>query len=314
MSSDAAAELLRRREIRRSLIEWAKHNGYVPAKHHRLLIERLEAVASDSISRLMVFMPPGAAKSSYVSILFPPWFLANNPKAAIIAASHTTELAEKFGRKVRNHIADDSVTLGIALSSDSQAAGRWALTSGGEYYSAGVGVAIAGYRGDIALVDDPVRSREDAFSESARERVWEWYRADLLPRLKPGGRVVLVMTRWHESDLAGRLLAEMESGGEHWEVVSLPAEAEPNDPLGREVGEFLWGDDSYGYAQNLREQKKIQPPFNWSALYQQRPSPESGEYFQASWLKPYTQNELPDLKTLSIFGASDYAVSEGKGD
>ena len=136
---DAAAELLRRREVRRSLTEWCRHCGYEPAAHHRLLIEKLEAVAGGSIPRLAIFMPPGSAKSTYGSILFPPWFLANYPTAAIVAASHTTELAEKWGRRVRNLISDHSSRLGIALSSDSQAAGRWALTSGGEYYSAGVG-------------------------------------------------------------------------------------------------------------------------------------------------------------------------------
>jgi predicted phage terminase large subunit-like protein len=315
MSPDeAAAEVLRRREIRRSLVEWCRHCGYEPAAHQLLLISYLEKIARGEINRLIVCMPPGSAKSTYTSILLPPWFLANNPHKSIIAASHTIELAEKWGRRGRNLVSDNSPTLNIAISSDSQAAGRWALTSGGEYLSAGVGTAIAGFRADLALIDDPIRSREDADSENARERTYDWYRSDLAPRLKPGGRVILIQTRWHEDDLAGRLLAKMEGGGEHWDVVSLPAEAEPNDPLGREVGEMLWGDDDYGYANSLRQEKATQPAYNWSALYQQRPSPESGEYFQASWLKPYAPHELPDLATLSVFGASDYAVSEGRGD
>jgi hypothetical protein len=307
MSSDAAAELLRRRGVRKSLTEWARHCGFEPAPHHQLLIDRLERISRGEISRLAVFWPPGAAKSSYGSILFPPWFMANNPGKSIIAASHTTELAEKWGRRVRNLVSENGVTLGVSLSPESQAAGRWALTSGGEYFASGVGSAIVGFRADAAIIDDPVRGHEEAYSESTREKVWEWYKSDLLTRLRPGGSVVLISTRWHEDDLAGRALQE---GG--WEILSLPAEAEPNDPLGREVGEFLW-DDSYGYANWLRAQKATQLPSNWAALFQQRPAPEEGDYFQAAWLKPYAPNELPDLKTLSIFGASDYAVSEGRG-
>ena len=186
------------RAIRRSLTDWARHCGFEPALHHRLLIRNLERVASGEIDRLAVFMPPGSAKSTYTSILFPPWFLARTPNASIIAASHTTELAEKWGRRVRNLVTEHGSTLRLDLSSDSQAAGRWALTSGGEYYAAGVGVGIAGFRADLAVIDDPVRSREDADSQAVRDRTWDWYKTDLLTRLRPGGRVVLIQTRWHE--------------------------------------------------------------------------------------------------------------------
>ena len=302
----ALLEELRNFETRRSLTNWSRLAGYEPAAHHRLLIEKLEAVASGAIPRLAVFMPPGSAKSTYSSILFPPWYLANNPTAAIIAASHTTELAEKWGRRVRNLIAEHGSALGIALSSDSQAAGRWALTSGGEYYAAGVGVGIAGFRADIAIIDDPIRSREDADSDVVRERVWDWYKSDLLTRLKPGGRVIAIQTRWHVDDLAGRLLADMENGGERWEVVCLPAEAEANDPLGRKPGEWLW-DDEYGYAKSLVGQKKVQPARNWSAMYQQSPVPDTGDYFKADWLRPY--QSAPPRSTLKVYGASDYAVT-----
>ena len=113
-----------------------------------------------------------------------------------------------------------------------------------------------------------------------RERVWDWYKSDLLTRLKPGGRVIVIQTRWHVDDLAGRLLADMENGGERWEVVCLPAEAEANDPLGRKPGEWLW-DDEYGYAKSLVGQKKVQPARNWSAMYQQSPVPDTGDYFKA---------------------------------
>jgi len=308
---EAARAILQRRAIRRSLTEWCRFCGFEPALHHRLLIAKLEALARGEINRLAVFMPPGSAKSTYSSILFPPWFFANNPGAMMIAASHTTELAEKWGRRVRNLIADHSFVLGISPSMDSQAAGRWALDQGGEYYAAGVRVGIAGFRADLGNIDDPIRSREDADSQNVRDRIWDWYKSDLSPRLKPKARLLLTQTRWHEDDLAGRVLQEMLTGGDKWEVLSLPAEAEPGDPLGRKPGEWLW-DDEYGYGQFLRHEKATQLPRNWSALYQQRPSPETGDYFKGEWLKAYDKE--PARATLTVYGASDYAVTEGGGD
>jgi hypothetical protein len=194
----AAELLLKRRRVRRSLIEWSRYCGYEPALHHRLLIDRLERVARGEIKRLAVFMPPGSAKSTYGSILFPPYVMANAPNRAILAASHTTELAEKWGRRVRNLIAGHSATLGLRLSDDSYAAGRWELDNGGEYYAAGVGTAIIGFRAHGALIDDPIRSREDADSQHVRDKIWDWYKSDLLTRLAPGGWVILIQTRWHE--------------------------------------------------------------------------------------------------------------------
>jgi hypothetical protein len=133
----------------------------------------------------------------------------------ILAASHTTELATRFGRRVRNLIQEHGHVLGLEMSEDSAAADRWALAEscgGSEYYAAGVDTGIAGFRADLAIIDDPVRSRSDADSSTTRERHWEWYKSDLLPRLRPGAAIVLIMTRWHEDDLAGRILAEAERG------------------------------------------------------------------------------------------------------
>jgi len=308
---EAAELLLKRRTIRKSFTDWCQLAGYEPAPHHRLLISKLEAVARGEIKRLAVFMPPGSAKSTYASVLFPAWFLSQNPKANIIAASHTSELADKFGRKVRNLVSEHGKTLGIELSGDSQAAGRWSVSQGGEYYAAGCGVGIAGFRADLAIIDDPVRSREDADSETIRDKLWEWFNSDLATRMKPGGRQVLIQTRWHEDDLAGRLLEAQANGVARWEVLNLPAEAEDNDALGRKPGEFLW-DDNYGYGNFLRHEKQTQTPRNWNALYQQRPAPETGDYFKKEWLKHV--DILPAPGTIKTYGASDFAVTSNGGD
>jgi len=270
------------------------------------LIAELEKVARGETPRLAVFMPPGSAKSTYASILFPPWLLASS-NWNILAASHTTELAEKWGRRIRNLISEHSTTLGISLAADSQAAGRWSLNTGAEYYAAGVGTGIAGFRARLGLIDDPIRSRQDADSELIRDRIWDWYINDFKTRLVPRAAEILIQTRWSEDDLAGRALNH-----EEWKVISLAALAEANDPLGRQLSEPLWDDDDYGYGDQLLELSTKTPARTWSALYQQRPAPEEGDYFKAEWLKPY--DKAPAHATMRIYGASDYAVTANGGD
>lgn len=251
-------------------------------------------------------MPPGSAKSTYGSVLFPPWFM-QSVATNVLSASHTTELAEKWGRRVRNLVNEHSNELGIAVAPDNMAAGRWALSTGPEYYAAGVGTGIAGFRAGLGLIDDPIRSRQDADSELIRDRIWDWYINDFRTRLVPGASQVLIQTRWHEDDLAGRALQHSD-----WHVISLPAEAEANDPLGRKPGEWLWSDGTYGYGEQLAELKKNTPARTWSALYQQRPAPEEGDYFKSEWLRPYDKS--PSRETMRIYGGSDYAVTADGGD
>jgi predicted phage terminase large subunit-like protein len=303
----AAAEMWRRRRLRLSLTEWCLKNGFQPAAHHRMLIEHLEALARGDIERLAVFMPPGSAKSTYASVLFPSWLFATIPDALILAASHTTELAERWGRRVRNLVGEHSIELGINLTSDNQAAGRWGLQQGGEYLAAGALTGIAGFRAKFGLIDDPIRSRQDADSSLVRDRLWEWYLNDFRPRLVPRARQMLIQTRWHEDDLAGRCL-----NFQDWTVLSLPAQAKEGDLLGRKVGEFLWNDDDYGYGDQLRDLKDNTPPRIWSALYQQEPTPDEGDYFRDEWL--HLTDHIPDLDSLRCYGGSDYAVTKDGGD
>ena len=273
----------------------------------------IEAFLASDDEVLLLEAPPGSAKSTYLSHIFPPWYLAKYPGNSILAATHSVEFAERWGRRCRNDVAAEGHVLGIELSGDSQAAARWALTSGGEYYGVGAGVGIAGFRADLGLGDDFFGSREDAFSETVRRKRWDWYTDDFSSRLKPGAKRILMNTRWHDEDVAGRVREQIIAGKIKGRIVSLPAIAGNDDLLGRAPGQYLWDDQpEYDYPAFLRARQRETSPMMWSALYQQSPAPEEGEFFQRGWFQRYSPDEKP--ARLSIFGTSDYAVSEGKGD
>ena len=177
-----------------------------------------------------------------MSVLLPSWYLANNPTHSILAATHSVEFAERWGRRIRNDIAVDENVLGVKLSEDSKAAARWSLASGGEYYGVGAGTGISGFRANLGVGDDLFGSREDAYSETVRQKRWDWYQDDFSARLKPGAKRILMNTRWHEEDVAGRVLAANRAQRDQGRVISIPAIAEEGDPLGRKPGEFLWDD------------------------------------------------------------------------
>jgi hypothetical protein len=203
--------------------------------------------------------------------------------------------------------------LGISLSEDSKAAARWSLESGGEYYGVGAGVGISGFRANLGVGDDLFGSREDAYSDTVRQKRWDWYVDDFSARLKPGAKRILMNTRWHEEDVAGRVLEQIERKEIKGRVISIPAIAEENDPLGRKPGEYLWDDPGgYDYGAFLRARQRETSPMMWSALYQQRPAPEEGDYFKAAWLNPC--DKIPARETMRIYGGSDYAVTADGGD
>ena len=255
-----------------------------PAKHHRLLISELQDVADGKTQRLMINMPPGSAKSTYASVLFPAWVLGYRPGLNVIGASNTSLMAETFSRRAMLTAKDHAETLLYGLGRESVE--NWDTTTRGTYRAAGVGGAIAGVRADLVLIDDPTRSRADAESLTVRESQWNWFTGDLRTRLKPDAAIVVIMTRWHMDDLGGRLL-DRQPG--LWRVISLPAIAEEHDALGREPGDWLWSDDAYGYGGEL---KKVHAEYeaagamrDWAALYQQRPVSAEGSLFKISQIE-----------------------------
>jgi len=303
-SSQAALELLKRRKARKSLIDFTQYTlpQYIEAKHHTLIAQKLEAVERGEIDRLMINMPPRHGKSELASRRFPAWFLGRHPTKSIIAASYNSDLASDFGRQVRNIVSSGEYTplFQTALAEDSRAANRWNTSQGGSYVAAGVGTAITGRGADVFLIDDPIKDRQEADSETQRQTVWDWYTSTAYTRLAPGGRIIVIQTRWHEDDLSGKLLAEQARGGDKWDVLELPA---INDH-----GEALWP-DFYDLAA-LERIRTVLPARDWSALYQQRPAPDEGDYFKRDWFRFY--NTVPHH--LRTYGASDYAVTAKGGD
>ncbi len=297
---EALQKELTARQSRKSLLSFTEFTNplYKRARHHELIAQKLEAVERGDIDRLMIFMPPRHGKSELASKRFPAWCLGRQPRRQIIAASYNSDLASDFGRNVRNIVAEPEfgqVFPSVSLAPDSQAANRMNTNAGGAYVAAGVGTAVTGRGADIALIDDPFKDREEADSERRRDVVWDWYRSTLFTRLMPGGAIVIILTRWHEDDLAGRLL---EAEGDQWDVLSMPA---------IDDGKALWPE--WYNIDALTRIKNTIGPREWSALYQQRPQPDEGTFFKREWFG--TWDTLPKLR---YYGTSDYAVTDNGGD
>jgi predicted phage terminase large subunit-like protein len=298
------------------LISYAAYQwpGYRDAAHHRLIARHLEAVERGDITRLMITMPPRHGKSMLASEFFPAWYLGRNPDHYVVTATYAQELADDFGRKVKNQIEDplyQAIFPGVGLADDSKSAKRFhidgaiggyehAISQRGAFYAVGVGGPLTGRGAHLLLIDDPVKNREDAESEVIRRKVKDWYTSTAYTRLMPGGRIVVIQTRWHEDDLTGWLQLEHEHEG--WTVLNLPAIDDD--------GEALWP-EQYD-IETLEKIRRAIGPRDWSALYQQRPSPDTGDYFKRDWIKTF--NVTPPRSTLNIYGASDYAVTSDGGD
>jgi predicted phage terminase large subunit-like protein len=274
-----------------ALQDWASHAlapwGQTPARHHRFLLQKLNDVAEGRIDRLMLLLPPGHAKSTYASVLFPAWWFTRHPASSIITACHTADLADHFARRVRDLVRENHPTLGYAQAKDDRAAARWRTNTGGDYYACGIRGPITGRRADLVLIDDPIKSHAEADSQSARDALWNWYRSDLATRLKPGGRIILIMTRWHQDDLGGRLL----EADPTWTLVKLPALAEAGDPLGRTEGEALWPEWEDEAA--LDRKRRTIGPRIWQSLFQQNPTPDTDALFTTTRIQ--IRDDLPQI-------------------
>ena len=235
-------------------------------------------------------MPPRHSKSEFASYLMPAWFLGRNPKLKIIQATHNTELAVRFGRKVRDLIDEPKfkdIFPKVDLKADSKAAGRWETSKGGEYFAAGVGAAVTGRGADLFIIDDP-HSEQDALSESAFENAFEWYTSGPRQRLQPGGSIIVVMTRWGMKDLTGRLIKAQgsDSMSDKWEVIEFPAIMPSDKPLWPE----FWNKD------DLLKVKASLPVGKWNAQWQQQPTATEGAIVKKEWWQRWEKEKIPPVK------------------
>jgi predicted phage terminase large subunit-like protein len=263
--------------------------------------EGLNKVTNGALKRLMIFVPPQHGKSQMTTIRYPVWRLEDNPQLRVIIGCYNQTLANRFSRQARR-IAEGR----MALDRERRAVEEWQTAAGGTFRAVGVGAGITGQGGDLILIDDPVKSREEAESQSYRDRVWDWYSQDLFTRQGPNAAMILIMTRWHEDDLAGRILASED--GPHWTVINLPALAEAGDPLGRELGAALCP-ARYDEAA-LYERRMVLGSYAFSALYQGRPSPPGGGMFKREWFEIVGAAPADATRVR----AWDKAGTEGGGD
>lgn len=338
-------ELARRELARRRLIYYVTsfHKNYSPGWVHQDICRRLERfvaqVEAGQSPRLMLFLPPRTGKSALASDYFPSWVLGKHPDWSIIATSYAQSLPVGFSRNIRARFKDPEyqAIFGEArLSPDSQGVEAWHTTQSGGYIAAGIGTGITGKGGNILICDDPVKDQEAADSEVIRQATYDWYQSTFRTRLAPGGGILVIQTRWHYDDLSGRLLADderlakegvPEAERENWEVVSYPALAESDEYLMRD-GTILQGkpEDEEQVLRLLRRKgeaihperydtaamrrlRNIQTPSVWSALYQQRPTPDEGDFFKRDdfvyrWLDPAY------LPLCRVFMTVDYAIGK----
>ena len=286
------------------------------AKHHRALAKVLEKVEKGHIPRLIVCMPPRHGKSELISRRFIPFLMGKDPYRNVIFATYNEDFAKDFGADVRSIITSPQykqVFPKFALRMGGASKSRIQTGKGGMSVFVGRGGSITGRGGDFVILDDPIKDSLEAGSPTLREQLWNWFTQVLMTRLMTASAsIVIVQTRWHEDDLIGRLTDPTNphytpEEAQKWHIINLPALAEENDPLGREVGELLWKerfDDEFMTAQRNLD------PRGFSSLYQQRPTPEDGDLFERENIMFYNKQDLPE--NLRIYAASDHAVGVDK--
>lgn len=306
---DAAIEQLRIGKAQRWLQSYAikaSRGAWKPASLHQVLCDRLQQIEAGTIDRLIVNMPPRHGKSMLISETFPSWYLGRNPDKRVICTAYDQALAERFGRFNRLKLDEYGPQLwGVSVSKSKASQTDWEIERrAGGMRAVAIGAGITGHGADLLIIDDPHKSAAEADSETYRERIWQEWQQTLSTRLHAGGRVVVVATRWHEDDLCARLLA---SEPERWTVLSLPCEAEPDDPLGRPVGAALWPEGGYDEAW-IASQKATVGSRAWAALYQQRPAAAEGNLIKREWVQRYKE---PPEKFTRIVQTWDLTFSAG---
>lgn len=274
------------------------------ALHHVMMMQAIQRCIEKARGRLMIFAPPGSAKSTYASVLGTAWAIGRKPNWQVILASYGAAIAAKQSRRVRAIVRDPRYTAiwgdKPRLLDDQRAVDDWSLTTGSSMMTGGLLSGITGNRADLFIIDDPVANREQADSPTIREKTYNEYIDTVMTRAKPWMSCIIIQTRWHEEDLAGSILPldyNGESGvmkcrdGQVWEVLCIPAEAERDDDvLGRKKGDFLWPEYwPREHWSTWRDNPRAAR--TWAALYQQRPAPFTGVHFNREMFKRYD----PDL-------------------
>jgi predicted phage terminase large subunit-like protein len=277
-------------EINNDFLKFVKSvwPDFVEGSHHKKIADQFNRLAEGKINRLIINMPPRHTKSEFASFLLPAWMIGKNPKLKIIQTTHTAELAVRFGRKAKTLIdsEDYQKIFQTRLREDSQAAGRWETSQGGEYFAAGVGGAITGRGADLLIIDDP-HSEQDALNPEALERAYEWYTSGPRQRLQPGGKIVVVMTRWSVKDLTAQLIkSSAETKADQWELIEFPAILPTNQPV--------W--PQYWKLSELESVKASLSVQKWNAQWMQNPTAEEGSIIKREWWRIWDKPYIPALE------------------
>ena len=275
--------------VRDDFLAFVKHMWpeFIEGEHHKIMAEKINRVAKGELKRLIINMAPRHTKSEFASNYLPAWMIGNNPKLKIIQATNNAELAVRFGRKAKTLMEQQEYReiFNTRLREDSQAAGKWETAQGGEYYAAGVGGSITGRGADLLIIDDP-HSEQDALNAASYDRVYEWYTSGPRQRLQPGGRIIVVMTRWSVADLTCKLIkGQKEPKADQWEIIEFPAILPSGNPV--------W--PGYWKKEELEAVKASVSVQKWNAQYQQNPTSEEGAIIKKHWWKKWPKDKLPPL-------------------
>jgi predicted phage terminase large subunit-like protein len=323
----AAHRILKSRKAKDSLIDFteftlpsvefpddATKTRYSAQYFHKALAAALEEVEAGRLLKLIITFPPRHGKSELTSRRFPAWLLGRDPYRHIIFATYNQDFSEDYGRDVRGIMESaqyGQVFPGTTLKKGSKAANRLGTEQGGNAFFVGRGGSTTGRGADYLIIDDPLKDRAEANSAVIRQELWDWYNDTASTRLMSDtGATIIIMTRWHEDDLVGRLTdpANPHYNAEEaasWKIINIPAIAEEDDVLGRPIGAPLWPER---FGLEFLESFRRRNPVGFSALYQQRPTPADGDFFKADYLPTYSANQCPARENLRVYAASDHAV------